>query len=163
MAIRQIERELKKNEADEKKTLKLIKDMATKNQHGLTHQQIAKYALGTGVVLCMLGLYQIYITCMLGVIYPEVMSFLTLSVKGSWDKKQWLSYWVVFGLFTLIDQFASTLLHYIPFYHFLKLCFLVFLYLPQVKGATLVNNALILPNPAKVQAKTLVHLRNQNK
>jgi restriction endonuclease S subunit len=32
-AIRQIERELKKNEADEKKTLKLIKDMATKNQH----------------------------------------------------------------------------------------------------------------------------------
>ena len=32
-SIRSIERELKKNEADEKKTLKLIKDMATKNQH----------------------------------------------------------------------------------------------------------------------------------
>lgn len=32
-AIRQIERELKKSEADQKKTLKLIKDMATKNQH----------------------------------------------------------------------------------------------------------------------------------
>ena len=30
-AIRDIEREIKKNEADEKKTLKLIKDMATKN------------------------------------------------------------------------------------------------------------------------------------
>ena len=37
MAIRQIERELKKNEADEKKTLKLIKDMATKNQHVSEH------------------------------------------------------------------------------------------------------------------------------
>ena len=39
MAILQIERELKKNEADDKKTLKLIKDMqmATKNQHVSLH------------------------------------------------------------------------------------------------------------------------------
>ena len=32
-AIRQIEREIKTNEANEAKTLKLIKDMAQKNQH----------------------------------------------------------------------------------------------------------------------------------
>ena len=101
----------------------------------------------------MLGMGQIYITCMLGVIYPVVMSFLALESKGHEDDKQWLTYWVVFGLFNIVDQFASIILHYIPFYHFLKLCFLVFLYLPQVKGATLVYNALILPNFEEIDAK----------
>merc|ERR1712160_209466 len=82
---------------------------------------------------------------MLGVIYPVVMSFLALESKGHEDDKQWLTYWVVFGLFNIVDQFASIILHYIPFYHFLKL--------PQVKGATLVYNALILPNFEEIDAK----------
>ena len=51
----------------------------------------------------------------------------------------------MFGLFSIIDHFAYFILHYIPFYHFLKLCFLVFLYLPQVKGATIVYNFCIEP------------------
>ena len=120
---------------------------------GLSPQQIAKYGCGVGVVLCMLGLGQIYITCMLGVIYPVIMSFIALESKGAADDKQWLTYWVVFGLFNIVDQFASFILHYIPFYHFLKLCFLVFLYLPQVKGATMVYDALILPNFASIDSK----------
>ena len=90
---------------------------------------------------------------MLGVIYPVVMSFLALESKTAEDDKQWLTYWVIFGLFNIVDQFAGFILHYIPFYHFLKLCFLVFLYLPGVMGACKVYDAVILPNFESIDSK----------
>jgi len=44
----------------------------------------------------------------------------------------------VFGLFNIVDQFAGFILHWIPFYYFLKLGFLVYLFHPSFKGATYV-------------------------
>ena len=120
---------------------------------GLTSTQIAKGSLSLGVLFVMFGLGQIYITCLLGVVYPVLMSILALdNKKNEDDDKQWLTYWVVFGLFNIVDQFAYFILHYIPFYHFLKLCFLVFLFLPQIRGATMVYNAIILPYFGEIDA-----------
>ena len=94
----------------------------------------------------MLGIGNTYITCLLGVAYPCFMSFLALESKGADDDKQWLTYWVVFGIFNIIDQFAGFILTFIPFYFFLKLIFLVWLFHPISNGATVVYNAYILPN-----------------
>ena len=113
---------------------------------GLTPGQISRYGLYTGIVLVMLGIGNSYITCLLGVAYPCFMSFLALESKGSDDDKQWLTYWVVFGIFNIIDQFAGFILTFIPFYFFLKLCFLVWLFHPITQGATVIYNAYILPN-----------------
>ena len=113
---------------------------------GLTPGQISRYGLITGVVLVMLGIGNTYITCLLGVAYPCFMSFLALESKGADDDKQWLTYWVVFGIFNIIDQFAGFILTFIPFYFFLKLIFLVWLFHPISNGATTVYNAYILPN-----------------
>ena len=113
---------------------------------GLTPAQISKYGLGLGIVLVMLGIGSTYITTLLGVAYPVFMSFLALQSSGKDDDKQWLTYWVVFGLFNLLDQFAGFILTFIPFYFFLKLCFLVWLFHPATLGALTVYNAYILPN-----------------
>ena len=113
---------------------------------GLTPGQISRYGLIAGVVLVMLGIGNTYITCLLGVAYPCFMSFLALESKGADDDKQWLTYWVVFGLFNIVDQFAGFILTFIPFYFFLKLIFLVWLFHPISQGATTVYNMYILPN-----------------
>ncbi len=105
---------------------------------GLSEQQILKYGLTAGFVCVMFGIGASYITCLLGVAYPAFMSFLALESGEESETTQWLTYWVVFGLFNILDQFAGFILHFIPFYYFLKLGFLIFLFHPSFKGATYV-------------------------
>ena len=93
----------------------------------------------------MFGIGQTYITNLLGVAYPAFMSFIALESNGVDDDKQWLTYWVCFGAFNIVDQFAGIILQFIPFYYFLKLGFLVYLFHPSTLGATTVYNNFILP------------------
>ena len=113
---------------------------------GLTPSQIFKYSIITGVVMVMCGIGGTYITCLLGVAYPCFMSFLALESDEEDDDKQWLTYWVVFGLFNIIDQFAGFILSFIPFYYLMKLCFLIWLFHPISKGATTIYDHFVLPN-----------------
>ena len=94
----------------------------------------------------MLGVGQSYITNVIGVAYPAFMSFLALESEGLDDDKQWLTYWVCFGAFNIVDQFAGIILSFIPMYFFLKLGFLVYLFHPSTLGATQVYNSVILPH-----------------
>ena len=105
----------------------------------------SKYALLIGVAAVFLGIGQTYITVALGVAYPAYMSFLALETEETEDDTQWLTYWVCFGLFNIIDQWIGFILHFIPFYFVIKLCFLVYLFHPSTMGATTVYNAYILP------------------
>jgi receptor expression-enhancing protein 5/6 len=61
------------------------------------------------------------------------------------DDKVWLTYWCVFGVFTLIDDFLWFLLDYIPFYFYIKVGFFIWMMLPHTKGASVVYNSVIKP------------------
>lgn len=65
----------------------------------MTKPQIVNYTMYGGVGLVMLGVGQVYITTMIGVLYPAFMSFLALETDDKEDDKLWLTYWVVFGFF----------------------------------------------------------------
>ena len=108
---------------------------------GLKSAQIFQYGLIAGVLLVMLGVGNVYITTLLGVAYPAFMSFVALETEDKEDDKQWLTYWVCFSMFSIIDQFAGIILSFIPFYFFIKLAFLVFLFHPKTLGATWVYNS----------------------
>ena len=112
---------------------------------GVSVEKLSRYALYAGIACVMLGIGDRYITTAIAVAYPCFMSFLALESKGSDDDKQWLTYWVVFGLFNILDHFAGFILTLIPFYYFLKLLFMVWLFHPQLQGATTVYNMYILP------------------
>ena len=112
---------------------------------------ISKYGLLIGMAAVFLGIGQTYITVALGVAYPAFMSFLALESDGTDDDKQWLTYWVIFGMFNIIDQWSGFILHFIPFYFVFKLCFLVFLFHPRTLGATMIYNAYILPTMEKYE------------
>ena len=113
---------------------------------GLTVDQLSRYALWTGVACVMFGIGDQYITTAIAVAYPCFASFLALESDGDDDDKQWLTYWVVFGLFNILDQFAGFILTLIPFYYFLKLIFMIWLFHPATTGATFIYNNYILPN-----------------
>ena len=67
-----------------------------------------------GIVCVMLGIGATYITVAIGVAYPCFMSFIALESDGGEDDKQWLTYWVVFGLLNIVDHFAGFILAFIP-------------------------------------------------
>ena len=109
----------------------------------VTHQpqdKVLKYGLFCVVLFVVFGIGQAILTTLLGVAYPVFMSFHALESNGLGDDQQWLTYWVVFGLFNMIDQFAGFVLHFIPFYYVLKLAVLIWLFHPKSQGATWVYN-----------------------
>ena len=75
------------------------------------------------------------ITNIICVGYPMFMSVYALENEAMDDDKQWLTYWIIFGIFSIIDQFAGFILGLIPFYHILKMGFLIWLFHPGTLGA----------------------------
>ena len=114
-------------------TLNTIKQMTGLNEH-----QLVKYGL---IALCscvLFGFAERYIVCLIGVGFPVLKSFHTLVQGDEAEEKQWLTYWVVFGAFSVFDHFAGWILYFIPFFFVIKLAFLIWLMHPRFRGATFV-------------------------
>eukprot|EP00241_Pyramimonas_parkeae_P012138 CAMPEP_0114247270 /NCGR_PEP_ID=MMETSP0058-20121206/12931_1 /TAXON_ID=36894 /ORGANISM="Pyramimonas parkeae, CCMP726" /LENGTH=189 /DNA_ID=CAMNT_0001360561 /DNA_START=2356 /DNA_END=2925 /DNA_ORIENTATION=- len=71
-----------------------------------------------------------------GFIYPSYASYKALESKAPAAAAQWLTYWVVFSLFTVFEYFADWLISWVPFYYLAKLAFVLWLQMPQTQGAT---------------------------
>ena len=91
------------------------------------------------------GIGSSLLTTLIGVAYPAFMSFVALESDGEDDDKQWLTYWVVFGVFSILDQFAGIILALIPFYYVLKVALLIWMFHPASHGAITLYNNFILP------------------
>ena len=107
---------------------------------GLMKPQILQYGLISSVLLVALGVGQGIITTLIGVVYPAFASFIALESEEKEDDKQWLTYWVCFGFFQIIDCFGGIILQFIPFYFFLKVAFMVWLFHPKSMGALWLYN-----------------------
>jgi len=81
---------------------------------------------------------------LIGFAYPIYASFKALKSDGQDDDTQWLTYWVVFGFFTLIESLFA-IFSKSMFYFIFKAVFLVWAFLPQTRGAQLVFDKLIDP------------------
>ena len=69
------------------------------------------------------------------------MSFQALESPGIDDDKMWLTYWCVFGVFAVFDQFTNVIFNLLPFYFIVKLIIVIYLFHPAMQGSlTLYNN-----------------------
>ncbi len=77
----------------------------------------------------------------IGVWYPVYASFKAMESSSIDDDKQWLAYWIVFSITTLLENIMC----YLPGYYVIKCIFLVWLMMPETQGAITVYQDFILP------------------
>lgn len=82
------------------------------------------------------------ISDLFGFFYPAYMSFKAIDTPQENDNTQWLTYWVVFSLFSILESCAMFLTSFIPFYFFIKIAFFLYLYHPKFNGASLIYQQL---------------------
>merc|ERR1711959_124056 len=100
---------------------------------------IKKLYLAAGVALV------VTIIIFFGFVYPAYASFKSLEANDVNDDRLWLTYWVVYSCFCLIEGFLEYVLFWVPFYYPIKLAFLCYLFLPQTKGAVQLYEKFLRP------------------
>eukprot|EP00803_Ostreobium_quekettii_P006640 evm.model.scf_3238.2 EVM.evm.TU.scf_3238.2 scf_3238:7083-9310(+) len=86
-----------------------------------------------------------YVCDLVGFVYPAYASFKALETKETGDDIQWLTYWVVYAVFMTLDVFAGELLGWIPLFYEMKLLFIIWMIVPQFKGAKVMYDNYIKP------------------
>jgi receptor expression-enhancing protein 5/6 len=62
---------------------------------------------------------------LLGFIYPFVASIKALKTEGKDDDEQWLTYWIIYNVFKMVEVPFDMIISIIPFYHLLKVCYFI--------------------------------------
>ena len=96
-------------------------------------------------IFCFINIFSKYITCIVGVVLPAYWSIKAIESPQYDDDKQWLTYWAIYGLFTLLDQFANIILRIFPFYFIFKIIFLIWCFMPNTLGALFIYNKFVGP------------------
>mmetsp|Transcript_32711 Transcript_32711/g.46489 ORF Transcript_32711/g.46489 Transcript_32711/m.46489 type:complete len:136 (+) Transcript_32711:463-870(+) len=114
-------------------------------------------SLLVSVVVYLIGGVKL-ISDLFGFFYPAYMSFKAIDTPQESDNTQWLTYWVVFSVFSIVESCAMFITNFIPFYFFIKIAFFLYLYHPKFNGASLIYQQIrpfILPylDMAKTQKK----------
>ena len=99
--------------------------------------------LGASLLLCLVGNFGSYVTCIVGIVLPTYWSIKAIETPEQEDDKQWLTYWAVFAIFTFLDLFAGFIMKFIPFYFFMKQIFLIWLFMPNTQGALILYDKVI--------------------
>lgn len=109
----------------------------SKNQDktNVPKEMLVSGAAGVFALIIIAGVGMGTLSGLVGFGYPAFKSFQAIETKHKGDDTQWLVYWVIFALFSIMETFVDLLLYWIPFYYAFKLAFLLWAMLPQTKGA----------------------------
>ena len=114
---------------------------------GVPVETMMKVALAALFLLTLIGTLKDIASNMIGIIYPLFKSIECLESEDQSLDRLWLTYWVSFASFMLFDAIAGRLLlgKVVPFYFFIKIAFLVYLYHPSTLGAKLIYSNVLQP------------------
>ncbi|KAI8144594.1 TB2/DP1, HVA22 family-domain-containing protein [Fennellomyces sp. T-0311] len=104
--------------------------------------------LGAAAVFLVMIFFNIAGQLLTGLVswgYPAYASFKAIETPTPEDDKQWLTYWTVIGFVQIVEYFSDLLLFWIPFYFLIKTVFVLWLTLPQFRGAEVLYGRFIRP------------------
>jgi len=88
---------------------------------------------------------------LVGFVYPMYASFKALKTGDKDDDTTWLTYWVVYGFFTVAESLTDFLALWIPFYYLIKISFLIWCMHPITQGSKKIYDFLIEPLLSKYE------------
>ncbi|KAK9799710.1 hypothetical protein WJX73_001541 [Symbiochloris irregularis] len=78
-------------------------------------------------------------------VYPTYASYKALASPSSLDDAHWLTYWVVYSLLSTAELILETFFAWFPLYYEAKLIFVLWLIIPQSKGAQYIFEQIVKP------------------
>ncbi|ORZ01584.1 TB2/DP1, HVA22 family-domain-containing protein [Syncephalastrum racemosum] len=112
---------------------------------GLPKTHLVLGAGGLGLIMIFFNIAGQLLTNFVSWVYPAYASFKAIETPSPTDDKQWLTYWTVIGFVHIIEYFSDILLFWIPFYFLFKTLFVLWLALPQTRGAEILYVRFIRP------------------
>ncbi|EAQ86512.1 hypothetical protein CHGG_07765 [Chaetomium globosum CBS 148.51] len=105
--------------------------------------------LGLGALYLFLIIFNLggqLLTNIAGFVIPGYFSLAALFTTSKADDTQWLTYWVVFAFFTVLESLVSVV-YWFPFYYTFKFVFLLWLSLPafSFRGAEIIFRSFLAP------------------
>ncbi|EGD87843.1 protein yop1 [Trichophyton rubrum D6] len=99
---------------------------------------------GIYVFLVFFNIAGAFLVNLAGFAIPGYYSLNALFTSSTADDTQWLTYWVVFALFSVIES-AISASYWFPFYYLFKFFLVLWMALPQTSGAQIVFHSFIQP------------------
>ena len=88
------------------------------------------------------------VSALIGTLYPGYYSYKAIKEKDTDAVMRWMKYWTVFAFFTALEAVFDLFIFWLPFYYETKTVFVLFLLLPQTRGADYVFQHILLPTLA---------------
>lgn len=113
---------------------------------GIKRIYIGKGLLVIALLYMIFGYFAALICNFVGFIYPAYVSLKALESPNKEDDTRWLTYWVVYAFFSVIEFFSDFIFSWFPFYWLAKVIFLIWCYSPiENNGTSYIYTKVIRP------------------
>lgn len=120
-----------------------FKEIEDKTGYSKVYFFLASFFALLSIVLTLGGVK--LVSDLVSFLYPAYASFKAIDSGKPEDDTQWLTYWVVFAFFSIIENCMWFIVSWIPMYFVLKISFFLWLYHPKFLGAGLVYQQVLRP------------------